>query len=662
MIEARAARLGARLRRHELDGCRRARRRRGAGGARRGRAPQLRPRDARGTKPHRGRPPRGAAPLPGRALGGAARAGGRDRPPRRGRRRDGRCHAPVRARRTRALDGARALRRRAGRVRRSRRSTARRTSTRPERLRAIAEGLRRIDGPLVFPAHPRTRAALDARRAGAAELVATARLPRAARARRRRPESSSPTRAACRRRPTGYGSPASRCGRAPSGSTPWRPARTCSSTTTRTRSRHAVANAAFPASAPPLYGDGHAAERDRSRPVRLTAVPEAERSPVYDVAVIGAGYVGVPLAATFAEAGSRVAARRRASRRSSTRSTRGESHIEDVPSGALAPLVDDGPHRRDHGLRAGRSTRTRSLIALPTPLSRQREPDLSPDRERRAQPRAGAAARARSSCSSRRRGPARRARSCSRSSRRARASRPASTSTSRCRPSASTRAARTGRRRRRRRSSAASLPRRTKAAADVYRARDRHRARGLDARGGRADEAAREHLPRGQHRARQRARAAVRPDGHRRLGGDRRGRDEAVRLRVVQARPRPRRPLHPDRPVLPHLEGARVRLLDALHRAGRRGQQQHAVLLPLADLAGAEPRRAEVAERLEDPDRRRRLQARHRRLARVARREADPPARDRRRRRLLPRPVRARVRRACVGRRSSPRPTTASRS
>ncbi|HST18337.1 MAG TPA: UDP-N-acetylglucosamine 2-epimerase (non-hydrolyzing) [Gaiellaceae bacterium] len=33
--------------------------------------------------------------------------------------------------------------------------------TRPERLRRIAEGLRRIDGPLVFPAHPRTRAALD---------------------------------------------------------------------------------------------------------------------------------------------------------------------------------------------------------------------------------------------------------------------------------------------------------------------------------------------------------------------------------------------------------------------------------------------------------------------------------------------------------------------
>jgi UDP-N-acetylglucosamine 2-epimerase len=34
--------------------------------------------------------------------------------------------------------------------------------TRPERLRRIVEGLRRIEEPLVFPAHPRTRAALDA--------------------------------------------------------------------------------------------------------------------------------------------------------------------------------------------------------------------------------------------------------------------------------------------------------------------------------------------------------------------------------------------------------------------------------------------------------------------------------------------------------------------
>ncbi len=40
--------------------------------------------------------------------------------------------------------------------------------------------------------------------------------------------------------------------------------------------------------------------------------------------------------------------------------------------------------------------------------------------------------------------------------------------------------------------------------------------------------------------------------------------------------PGPRRPLHPDRPVLPHLEGARVRAADALHRACRRDQHGNA--------------------------------------------------------------------------------------
>ena len=64
-----------------------------------------------------------------------------------------------------------------------------------------------------------------------------------------------------------------------------------------------------------------------------------------------------------------------------------------------------------------------------------------------------------------------------------------------------------------------------------------------------------------------------------------------------QPGPGPRRALHPARPVLPLLEGARVRLLDALHRARRRGQQQHAVLLPLGDLAGDEPRPAALASR-----------------------------------------------------------------
>ena len=59
--------------------------------------------------------------------------------------------------------------------------------------------------------------------------------------------------------------------------------------------------------------------------------------------------------------------------------------------------------------------------------------------------------------------------------------------------------------------------------------------------------------------------------------------------------PGPRRPLHPDRPVLPDLEGARVRPAHALHRAGRRDQPAHAGLCGRAARRGARPRVRERA-------------------------------------------------------------------
>ena len=109
--------------------------------------------------------------------------------------------------------------------------------------------------------------------------------------------------------------------------------------------------------------------------------------------------------------------------------------------------------------------------------------------------------------------------------------------------------------------------------------RGRHDRPGLLARGGRARQAAREHLPHRQHRARQRARDALRPHGPRRLGGRGRRGHQAVRLHALRARPRARRALPADRPLLPDVEGARARLLDRVHRAGRQGQREHAALL-----------------------------------------------------------------------------------
>ncbi len=97
-------------------------------------------------------------------------------------------------------------------------------------------------------------------------------------------------------------------------------------------------------------------------------------APTPRVGVIGLGYVGLPLAVVFAEAGvpvlgldvvdDKVAA-----------INRGISHIEDVPSERLAPLVEAGT------LRAGTDLDEITdleaiIICLPTPLDEHREPDL----------------------------------------------------------------------------------------------------------------------------------------------------------------------------------------------------------------------------------------------------------------------------------------------
>ncbi len=94
----------------------------------------------------------------------------------------------------------------------------------------------------------------------------------------------------------------------------------------------------------------------------------------YDVAIVGAGYVGVPLAQVFAEAGSSVLLVDVDASRVE-RLNRGESYIEDVSSEALRRLVENGlTATTDYdALREADAI----LIALPTPLSRQREPDLS---------------------------------------------------------------------------------------------------------------------------------------------------------------------------------------------------------------------------------------------------------------------------------------------
>jgi UDP-N-acetyl-D-glucosamine dehydrogenase len=109
----------------------------------------------------------------------------------------------------------------------------------------------------------------------------------------------------------------------------------------------------------------------------LAAVIEqaGEGTFTYDVAVVGAGYVGVPLAQAFADAGRRVLLVDVVAEIVEALNN-GHSHIQDVPSERLAPHVKSGRIAATTDYELLKQAKA-IMIALPTPLTRQREPDLS---------------------------------------------------------------------------------------------------------------------------------------------------------------------------------------------------------------------------------------------------------------------------------------------
>ena len=147
------------------------------------------------------------------------------------------------------------------------------------------------------------------------------------------------------------------------------------------------------------------------------AVPFPTGMSTYDIAVIGAGYVGMPHAQTFAEAGKKVVLVD-VVQNVVDAINRGESHIKDVPSEQLKPLVDAGSITATTRLRRGRRRRRDRDRRADAAVAAARAGRLV-HRERGPVDRAAPAARASSSCSSRRRTPARPARCSSRCSRRA---------------------------------------------------------------------------------------------------------------------------------------------------------------------------------------------------------------------------------------------------
>ena len=323
------------------------------------------------------------------------------------------------------------------------------------------------------------------------------------------------------------------------------------------------------------------------------------------VAVVGLGYVGLPLAISFAEAGPRGRGHRRL----------GTTASAELNAGAVADRrrLRRAPRRRADAAASVSRPRTRHASRRPTRsscASRRRSPRprtrTSGPCSRPPTTSATSSARASSSSSSRRpfRGP-RRVRS-GRSSRRRPAS-PARTSTSPSRRSGSTRATRRVPHATCRAWSAGTTPAATNAPRRCSRA---------STTGGRlsspdAAEMAKlleNIVPQRQHRVRQPARPAVRADGPRCLGGHRRGGDQAVRVHALHARPRGRRPLHPGRPVLPVVARPRVRLRRSLHRARRRHQPGDAAPRRRPRRRGAERPRAGDPRR-EGRGRRGRVQA-----------------------------------------------------
>ncbi|MDQ1470535.1 MAG: UDP-N-acetyl-D-glucosamine dehydrogenase [Bryobacterales bacterium] len=93
------------------------------------------------------------------------------------------------------------------------------------------------------------------------------------------------------------------------------------------------------------------------------------------VGVVGLGYVGLPLAVEFAQAGFHVVGLD-LDQSKVARVNQGESYVGDVPSSVLAPLVEKGLLRATTDFSAVSSLDSIN-IAVPTPLRKTKDPDMS---------------------------------------------------------------------------------------------------------------------------------------------------------------------------------------------------------------------------------------------------------------------------------------------
>ncbi|HYN90314.1 MAG TPA: 2-dehydropantoate 2-reductase N-terminal domain-containing protein, partial [Thermoleophilaceae bacterium] len=92
------------------------------------------------------------------------------------------------------------------------------------------------------------------------------------------------------------------------------------------------------------------------------------------IGIVGLGYVGLPLAVAFCEAGHDVTGVDTDPRVAEALSS-GHSHVEDVSDESLAAISD---RLQATSRYAGLAKVDAIVVAVPTPLTQNREPDLQP--------------------------------------------------------------------------------------------------------------------------------------------------------------------------------------------------------------------------------------------------------------------------------------------
>jgi UDP-N-acetyl-D-glucosamine dehydrogenase len=109
--------------------------------------------------------------------------------------------------------------------------------------------------------------------------------------------------------------------------------------------------------------------------VTSSILAEKIRSRKARIGVVGLGYVGLPLAVEFAQAGFKVTGID-LNEKKTARINAGESYVGDVPSGSLEPLVKDGRLRATTDFSIIRDLDTVN-VCVPTPLRKTKDPDMS---------------------------------------------------------------------------------------------------------------------------------------------------------------------------------------------------------------------------------------------------------------------------------------------